>query len=287
MDPQTPVEAVLCAFPVRVYGTAPGAGVEVRCGRCMPCRALRREAWALRILLEISCHPATSWVTLTYSDAAMPRVDVRGTLYPKHFTRYIRRVRKDLGPTRYFGVGEYGPKSWRPHYHVMLFGQPAEAVEEHALRYWGERYGFVSVDCASQHTSKRAAYVAGYCLKKLTNPSEMRLDGRHPEFMRQSLKPAIGLKAVASIAEAMTRRGTSQVIAETGDVPRLARLGGKVYPMDATLRNHIRRYLGVPLRAAERLSSVVERPKPTLESRLKAKDVHEKMRHRLGEKAQI
>ena len=278
---------VLCAYPVRVDGTVPSAKIEVPCGQCMPCRVNWQRAWTFRILCEMSLHLATSWVTLTYNEATVPRVDVRPTLYPPHLTRYLRRVRKDLGPERHFAVGEYGPKTWRPHYHVMLFGHDAASVEAHAHRYWGQRFGFVSVDCASQHSSKRAAYVAGYCLKKLTQKSALALDGRHPEFPRMSNRPGIGVGVVPSIAEAMTRRGTAQYIAEMGDVPRFARLGGKLYPLDRTMRDKIREYLGVPIRAAERLSRVAERPEITDHDREAAVAAHDKMRSRYGAKAQI
>jgi len=62
---------------------------------------------------------------------------------------------------RFFAAGEYGERTFRPHYHAIWFGLP-EGAHEAIQRAWP--YGFVRTDPLSPAA---VAYVAGYCAKKL------------------------------------------------------------------------------------------------------------------------
>lgn len=45
------------------------------------------------------------------------------TLRKRHYQLFFKRLRKWYGkPIRYFGTGEYGSKTQRPHYHFIIFG---------------------------------------------------------------------------------------------------------------------------------------------------------------------
>lgn len=93
--------------------------VRVPCGECVECRQRQAAEWALRIEHESRCHDASWFVTLTYDRKHLPKF---GKLEKKDLQLFLKRIRKD-GPFRYFGVGEYGSVSRRPHYHLALFGR--------------------------------------------------------------------------------------------------------------------------------------------------------------------
>lgn len=61
------------------------------------------------------------FLTLTYSDES---VHYDGNVHKEHLQKFWKRLRKRLGTRqiRYFAVGEYGTKTFRPHYHAIVGG---------------------------------------------------------------------------------------------------------------------------------------------------------------------
>lgn len=183
--------------------------LELPCGQCIGCRIDKSQAWALRCVHEASQHERNSFVTLTYEDAELPDdlgLDVRD------FQLFCKRLRKYVGPFRFFHCGEYGPENLRPHYHALLFGVdfhedrvPLRSAGSHVLyrsdlldRAW--RKGFASI---GNLTFQSAAYVARYCMKKVTGERAAshyeRVDARtgevfrvRPEYVTMSRRPGIG-----------------------------------------------------------------------------------------------
>lgn len=127
----------------------------------------------------------------------------------------MKRLRKNLGhKVRFFACGEYGDNTFRPHYHACIFGTDfpdkklfGKSPAGHDLfrsplleRSWG--LGHVAI---ADLTFESAAYVARYCLKKMTG-EQAEAHYQHidqvtgectqltPEFARMSLKPGIGGK---------------------------------------------------------------------------------------------
>lgn len=191
----------------------------------MPCRINRRRMWTGRILLESLCYPHSAFVTLTYSPQFEP---AGGNLDDSHW----RAFTKDIG-CRYFGVGEYGDLTLRPHYHLILFGVEAAAAESLAQSRWP--YGFVS---SLPFSAEAASYVAGYTLKKLA--SKVTDNGLRPEFARMSRRPAIGTPALALVTSWLHSHQGAKYLADVGDVPRAVRCGGKLYPIGQTLLRKLR-----------------------------------------------
>lgn len=210
---------MLCIKPFR------RPGLEHGCGQCLPCRVNRRRMWTGRIILESLCHPASAFVTLTYSPQFEP---AGGNLDDSHW----RQFTKEIG-VRYFGVGEYGEHSLRPHYHVIVFGVEAAEAERLASDRWP--YGFVSSLPFSPET---ASYVAGYTLKKLK--SKVSDLGLLPEFARMSRRPAIGAPALALVSSWLHSAQGAKYLADVRDVPRVIRCGGKLYPLGTTLVRKLR-----------------------------------------------
>lgn len=107
--------------------------VEIPCGKCIGCRLEYSKQWANRCMLEAQYHESSYFVTLTYDDEHVP---IRYTVDPatgeatpamslvkRDFQLFMKRLRKQTGQKiRFFMAGEYGSKTFRPHYHAILFG---------------------------------------------------------------------------------------------------------------------------------------------------------------------
>lgn len=183
--------------------------LDLACGQCIGCRVERSRQWALRCVHEASLHARSSFVTLTYDQANLPS---DGSVNVKHWQDFAKRLRKAVGPFRFFHVGEYGDESFRPHYHALLFGVgfdadrvPYRSNGGAALfrsplleRTWG--MGLCPIGDVSFQS---AAYVARYCLKKVTgglaSVRYRRVDAEtgeeffvRPEYVTMSRRPGIG-----------------------------------------------------------------------------------------------
>lgn len=211
-------------------------GIEFGCGQCMPCRIDRARLWKSRLLIEQRLHSASCFATLTYSDEFLPP---GGTLVRRDITLFLKRLRRSIEPyrLRYFGVGEYGDKTGRPHYHIILYGV---SQLEHALvlAAWTDPekkkpIGHVHVDELNPTT---AGYVCQYVCKKWTNKEDLyvqaQLKGRHPEFPFMSKKPGIGAGAAPIIADAIANKRV--------DIPSVLRIDGKLSPLGRYLKRKIR-----------------------------------------------
>lgn len=180
------------------------------CGKCLPCLVRRQNDWTFRILRECENSTNTLFVTLTYEERKMPvssvysrrslhnpfkkeevKVDEFGILRKRDIQLWIKRLRKRLEPCRirYFCCGEYGSRTFRPHYHVVIFNFPnlsSREIRDYIESSWDK--GFVTV---SKMTNGRAAYVAKYCSASMELPEHLR-DKRFRPFVLCSRRPAIG-----------------------------------------------------------------------------------------------
>lgn len=175
--------------------------LQLPCGRCIGCRLSRSRSWAIRCMHESQMHRASSFVTLTYEHDYVPSLEYRD------FQLFMKRLRKAIGPTRFFAVGEYGAELGRPHFHALLFGAHFADRKKHTKtlfrsellsRLWPHGFGSIG-----NVTFQSAAYCARYCCEKVTGPMadehyrRVDLDTGElvsvvPEFAHMSLKPGIG-----------------------------------------------------------------------------------------------
>jgi len=190
------------------------------CGQCLPCRINKRREWQLRILLESMIHKENAFITLTYEKDPY-------TLLPSDLKLFLRRY-KNRENIRFFAVGEYGDQSQRPHYHVAIFGH-------HPSTEWLEKLWGKGICHVGDLNPQSASYVAGYVTKKLTNKHDFNvqlwLQGRHPEFMRYSPRPAIGVNAIRQIADK-----TSEFVIDQQTIM----LGSKRAPLGRTLKRKLK-----------------------------------------------
>lgn len=207
--------------------------MEYGCGQCMPCRINRSRSWIGRMLLESMGHPASCFITLTFNEERKPK---DGCLSKRPLQLFMKKLRARVAPRRlrFYGVGEYGEKSWRPHYHVLVFGLSLKEVET-IKACWSR--GFVHV---GEVSAQSIAYVTGYMQKNMKKKTDPRLDGRTPEFCVMSLRPAIGSNACGNISESLRRQfGTAAMFDG-----RIA-IGRKQYQVGRTLREKVNQELGV------------------------------------------
>ncbi len=246
---------MVCAFPRK------GFPRDFPCGRCMPCRVHQQRKKLTRLLLEAMAHDCATFITLTYNDYHLPRKDINDwvlpVLYPRDLTLFLKRLRTRRGKFRYFACGEYGTKTWRPHYHAILFGIPQTELEHEdlLLKTWG--MGHVS---HAEGTVDRYKYVAHYTIKKMTQETDRKLDGRPPEFMRCSRRPGLGYMAARRLAEYYETRGGAEYLATHGDIAHTVRYDGKEYPLDEYMLAKMRGWLGIPPLAADRELVLIENP---------------------------
>lgn len=222
--------------------------------------------WARRMMLESMCHKECCFLTLTYQNEHVPLVlndfglGVTGmgllTLKPRDLQLWLKRLRKAISPlkVRYFAVGEYGDKTERPHFHVILYGYP-KCVRGQTLGYpaksrWseccvhcrliGETWGLGDI-VSGAVTRESTNYCADYVNKRMTSLDDTRLFGRHPEFARMSLRPGIGVDALWNVAAALKEYGLDESMA---DVPSAMRNGASIGPLGRFLRGKLRALIG-------------------------------------------
>lgn len=199
-------------------------------------------------MLEAAQYGDNSFITLTFDDDNLP---ADNSVSPRDLTLFIKRLRKELqvkgyGRVRYFGCGEYGEESGRPHYHAALFNYaPCERGSGAGMacscdqcdlvaRTWGR--GLTHVGRLEQSS---AAYVAGYVTKKWTKAKD--LNNRAPEFARMSLRPGIGLGMAHEIASTLLQHKHDERMI---DVPLSLQSGRPKWPLGRYLRRRLREYVG-------------------------------------------
>lgn len=202
----------------------PNLGILCPCRQCLPCRINRRQDWATRAILEATEYKDSSFLTLTYNDDNIP---LNGTLVPKHLQLFWKKLRNKQRVVinnkkmtipglkfRYFACGEYGEKSFRPHYHAIVYGIDATTLNFFASNHWDKGY----VYCVPA-TVETMRYVAGYVTKKLAVRRDYLASGVEPEFIRTSL--GIGKTAIEKL------RNIALVQNNALDVISTFRIGGQ------------------------------------------------------------
>jgi len=144
-------------------------------------------------------HADSAFLTLTYRPECIPS---NYSLRKRDLQLFMKRLRKTRpNGLRFFACGEYGERTLRPHYHVLLFNTyfPDQKFHKNA----GENKLYASAeldglwqngDCLVGDVSfESCAYVARYVMKKVTGPPAVdHYRGREPEFLVMSRRPGIG-----------------------------------------------------------------------------------------------
>ena len=102
-------------------------------------------------------------------------------------------VSKEARQFRYFICSEYGPKTFRPHYHGLLWfsdSRTADAVLECYLHESWQLCNPRNIDC-QRVVSNASSYVSKYITANTSLPAVLKLPDFHSFFLRSS-RPAIG-----------------------------------------------------------------------------------------------
>lgn len=176
------------------------------CGRCLPCKINKAREWTNRLMLEASCYDENIFLTLTYDDDHLPNPP---DVLPRDIQLFVKRLRDHVYPNklRFFAVGEYGDNTWRPHYHLAIFNYSI-TDETPIIKAWTEKNKQIGHILIGDLNKDSARYIAGYCIKKLTNNNDKftrdKLNGKKPEFSRSSRQEGgIGACAIDRISSVL------------------------------------------------------------------------------------
>lgn len=160
----------------------------IPCGGCIECRLAKSRQWADRMMLELDHSKTAIFATLTYDPdhVHLAMLDDNDepifTLNKRDVQLWMKRLRRHFEPReiRFYLSGEYGDKTQRPHYHVILYGLSLADFPD-SLSLSKNEFGqtiyfspsFTSIwglgNCSIANVSwQTCAYVARYTMKKLT-----------------------------------------------------------------------------------------------------------------------
>lgn len=188
--------------------------LKLPCGKCPECQKSYYTDWATRGSREILQWDDTIFVTLTYDDDHLPP---GGSLAKKDVQDFVKRVKKFFrsskeNPIRQIYCGEYGTKTGRPHYHIILFNCQFKDRTLHRTADGGQRvyvsetlrrlWPFGNSEFGDAQPGS-IAYLFKYILKKKTRKEKLKpllktdtLTGEvfevEHEFIEGSRNPGIG-----------------------------------------------------------------------------------------------
>lgn len=196
-----------CFNPIRLKSDS-GNFRDVPCGKCIPCLNRRRNSWTFRLMQELKSSTSAHFITLTYDDDNLPRSPTGIPIVSKRDCQlFFKRFRKLIYPfkVRYFLVSEYGSNTFRPHYHIILFGFPRDFdISVHLSTSWTKGFHHVgNVTHSSIH----------YCTKYVLTATDLPayLDD-YKCFMLCSRKPALGSSYLTSAMIAWHQSGLKNYV---------------------------------------------------------------------------
>lgn len=203
---------------------------KLPCGKCIFCRASQAHDTAARAVNEASMHKKNCFITLTYAPESLQSPK----LIPEHRVNFIKRLRAhiqtqlfiSLGDGSYtkgkaiwknmskdqrkirlnenrisvLPIGEYGEKTKRPHWHIIIFNwAPDDGVDKYINNNGDQVWSSKTLDQLwpdglveyGSVTYASANYVARYSLKKLVHGKDQEHE-YHPISRGRSSKYAIG-----------------------------------------------------------------------------------------------
>lgn len=164
--------------PFTIRDKITNQSMAVPCGKCPSCYARRASSWSFRLMEEEKISSSSLFLTLTY-DTKHVSITQKGfmQIQKRDVQLFFKRLRKtNENKIKYFAVGEYGGKTNRPHYHIILFNAKQETIQP-------------SWQLGSVHYGQVTGASIGYTLKYISKLKKIPLhknDDRQPEFALMS-----------------------------------------------------------------------------------------------------
>lgn len=156
-----------CIKPVRLR-----TGMLVPCNKCIACLSRNRAQWSFRLENELRSSSSAHFITLTYekNPVNVSKIDLQ--LFLKRLRGKLQRLIENASnplkneKIKYYITSEYGPTTFRPHYHGIFFNLPDINVLDVLIQEaW--THGFIKIGTV---TPASIAYVTKYCITKQDSP---------------------------------------------------------------------------------------------------------------------
>lgn len=237
----------------------------VPCGHCINCRLKQSRQWADRLMLEKEYHDQAWFVTLTYNEFFVPTAywcdENTGELLPAYslwkrdVQLFLKRLREMVDkPIRFYCAGEYGPKTFRPHYHLIIFGLELDEddlydprrghsgftlYKSHLLeRAWSkilfDRVWPIGRVVVAPVTWQTCAYVSRYVTKKLYGElaEYYKFFNIEPPFSTMSRKPGIAKQYYLDHPEFMEKGRVCLSTPDGSKIIRIPKYFDKLFEVD-------------------------------------------------------
>lgn len=168
------------------------------CGSCPECNQVKSSHWALRASYEAKTCLHACMITLTYDQwsnkSRTAECPVDGSLHvnKRDIQLFIKRLRAKISPVKikYLCCAEYGSRTHRAHYHLLIFGYDfpdrhyykrskrgnSIYISPELLKIWDR--GICTVDCVNVRPAV-ARYCTKYCAKSRGNDDTFMLFSRN------------------------------------------------------------------------------------------------------------
>lgn len=151
--------------------TRGGQILTLPCGKCLACRKERARQWSIRLSHHLLYNQNAIFLTLTYDELNCPSV-----LKKEDYQLFIKRLRKRFKniKIKYYGCGEYGSKTERPHWHIIIFGLPIGSMNLERAGFVEGRWSSAIIrelwpyghNVTGTVNERSISYVTGYLLKE-------------------------------------------------------------------------------------------------------------------------
>lgn len=194
----------MCLSPLTTKNRYTDETCTFPCSKCPECRARRASAWSFRLMQQEKTSISSYFVTLTYDTLTVPITKTKRTTLCKRdvqlFFKKLRKAQRKANIDRsikYYLCGEYGERTQRPHYHIILFDANIETmvnVNDHLKLKYSNFDGKTEIhikqwDKGHATIGQVTPASVGYTLKYISKPKTVPMykgDDRLPQFSLMS-----------------------------------------------------------------------------------------------------
>lgn len=174
----------MCSAPLTLED-----GQQIACRKCWQCLERRIDDWVGRNIAESRFAKGAHSMTLTYGPDEHGNEDHPRAKWLTYsdVQKFLKQLRFDGFPVRYFVAGEYGSRNGRAHWHIITYWQDRvpdfrpEDMRNSFFRWPAWKHGFTFVDDIHQHSVR-------YACKYVQKDSGEEGQGA----LRMSKKPLLG-----------------------------------------------------------------------------------------------